>query len=86
VKAAMFNTKVEEAISWVLGLVGGGLAYANIPALLHIDWSFILTKLLALVWAGGIAFFTGAMGWLGQKVMQKAKWFKKITNNKSDNV
>jgi uncharacterized membrane protein YGL010W len=84
VKAAMHLNKFEEVISWLLGLIGGGIAYANIPTLLHIDWSFILTKLFSLIWAGGIAFFTGAMGWLGQKVMQKVKWFKKFRNNKNN--
>lgn len=79
----MHLNKIEDAVSWLLGLISGGIAYANIPTLLHIDWSFIMSKLLAICWAGGIAFFTGAMGWLGQKVMGKWKWLQKILHNKN---
>lgn len=79
----MHLDKTEEWISWLFGLIGGSLAYANIPVILHIDWSFIFTKLLGLGWAGIVACFSGAMGWFGQYAVQKLPWIKKIFKSKN---
>ena len=66
---------VEKMIAWICGMAGGCLAYAN-AHLMFIDlWGTIQDKLLSILWAGFVAFFTGAMGVLGKRMIEKL--FKK---------
>jgi len=77
-KAIMHFNKIEEWVAWIFGITGGCIAYANMPILLHLDWSFLLTSIFKLLWTGFVALFSGAMGVVGKRLVEHSKWFKNI--------
>lgn len=76
-KMAAMQYNFDKVIAYIFGMIGGIWAWLKLPDLLHIDWGFYSSKIMQLMWAGAIAFFSGIMGVLGKRCIDRIpKWFK----------
>lgn len=62
---------VEKWVAWVCGMAGGCLAYVKAHLFMIDIWGTLQDKLISICWAGFVAFFTGAMGVLGKRAIEK---------------
>lgn len=69
----MQNSKYEELLFWILGAVSGGIAFVYRPTLdfLFVGWAKFFEGAWSILWAGGIAFVTGAAGAAGKRWWDK---------------
>jgi len=70
-RAMNIHSGVEKTIAWICGMAGGCLAYAKAHLFMMDIWGTLQDKLVSIVWAGFVAFFTGAMGVLGKRAIEK---------------
>lgn len=62
---------VEKTVAWICGMAGGCLAYVKAHLFLMDIWGSLQDRLISIAWAGFVAFFTGAMGVLGKRAIER---------------